>query len=139
MALTQRQLVELAHNNAAVEAAGDIEATLATLTADPVYILATVGKKFTGLANARRWYEIMINEFLPRLEGAEMVGEWDNPAGLVQEYKLRVRHGDADIREHAIVAVLTFGEDGISGERMYADATLLRAMAGPMWDELEPI
>lgn len=138
MALTRPQLAQLARHHAAVEAAGDVEATLATLTADPLYLLPAVGKRFSGLAMARRWYEQMVAEFQPLLAGGEMLAEWEGEDGLVQEYKLTVRHADRT-REHHVIAVLTFGENALSGERIYADDTLLRAMAGPLWDELEPL
>ena len=139
MALTRQQLAELARHHAAVESAGDIEATLATLTADPLYLLPAVGKRFSGLAMARRWYEQMVGTFQPMMVGGEMLAEWEGEEGLVQEYLLAVRHPDVGVREHHVIAVLTFGDDAISGERIYADETLLRAMAGPLWDELEPL
>jgi hypothetical protein len=40
---------------------------------------------------------------------------------------------------HRIFAILTFGKEKLSGERMYADETLLRCLVGPLWDELTPI
>lgn len=139
MALTRPQLAQLARHHTAVESAGDVEATLATLTADPLYLLPAVGKQFSGLAMARRWYEQMVTAFQPKLAGGELLGEWENAEGLVQEYKLTVRHAADDLQEHHVIAVLTYGEDAISGERIYADPTLLRAMAGALWDELEPL
>ena len=49
------------------------------------------------------------------------------------------RHGDGVTRTHRILGVLTFGRDRLSGERIYTDETMLRAMFGPLWDQLEPI
>lgn len=35
--------------------------------------------------------------------------------------------------------MLTFGKEGITGERMFSDDKLFKTMLGPQWDTVEPI
>jgi hypothetical protein len=37
-----------------------------------------------------------------------------------------------------VLAILTFGDEGLSGERVYADERLLRLMFGPAFDLADP-
>lgn len=132
-----RGMVELAHRHAAAEAAGDIEATLATLEPDPTYGFYPAGRGFTGMAPARRYYRHFFDAALPRIAGYTLHGEWLGAGGLAQEYTLRLREADGALSEHRIVGIITFGRTALGGERIYASERLLRFLVGPLWDELE--
>jgi len=138
MATTIAELTAIAHRHAAAEAAGDLAATLATLEPDPVYELYPVGLRMTGLALARRYYAHFFANVAPRIAGYEMLGEWVNELGVLQEYRLTVRYEDARTRDFRIIGLLRFGDTALAGERLYADTEILRILFEPVWGELEP-
>ena len=94
MAKTIAELTAIAHRHAAAEAEGDLAATLATLEPEPVYELYPVGLRMTGLPLARRYYEHFFAHVAPRIAGYEMLGEWINEQGVLQEYRVSVRYDD---------------------------------------------
>lgn len=135
MTLEQRAALVRKHSQA--EANDDIETTLSTLEANPVYTFFPAGRKFTGMENARRYYEILVSEVRPRIQDFTLEGEWINEQSAVQEYTIRVRHDDGVVREHRVVAIFTFGENAILGERQFTDDVFTRMLAGSLWDKLE--
>lgn len=133
-------LVAVAVAHAEFERVGDIEALLGTMESEPVYDLYPAGRRFSGMAATRRYYEHFFAEVQPRLRGATLLGEFTGPGGLAQEYAMSVLHpGQTEPTTHRILAVLTFGPERLSGERMYSDDRMLRFLVGPLWDELDPI
>jgi hypothetical protein len=125
-------LVEVAHAHAAAEAAGDLEATMATLDDDPVYELQPMGRVLRGRDAARQYYEHFFAECQPRITGYELRSEWVNDEGVLQEYVIDIPGLGADPR-YAIIGILTFGSAGkLSGERIYASDELLHFMFGPL-------
>jgi hypothetical protein len=138
MARTVAELTATAHRHAAAEAEGDIAGTLATLEAEPVYELYPIGLRMTGLARTRRYYEHFFASVVPRIAGHELLGEWVNELGVLQEYTVDVRCDDDRVRQFRIVGLLKFGKTALSGERLYADTEFLRILFEPLWNELEP-
>ncbi|MBK7813605.1 MAG: hypothetical protein IPJ52_04465 [Rhodocyclaceae bacterium] len=55
MPLNQEQRIALAHRHAQAEGDADVEATLATMEADPAYYFYPAGRKFIGMANTWRF------------------------------------------------------------------------------------
>ena len=128
--------VALAH--AAAEAAGDLDETMATLGDDPVYELLPRGVVLRGRDAARRYYEHFFADVQPRVTGYELRSEWITDEGVLQEYTLYVDGLGEPGTGHAIIGILTFGDDGkLSGERLYASDALLEFMFGPVLDEAE--
>ena len=115
MAKTVAELTAIAHRHAAAEADGDLAATLATLEAEPVYELYPVGLRMTGLPLARRYYEHFFAEVAPRIAGYEMLGEWINELGVLQEYRVAVRHEASGVRDFRIIGLLKFGRHRADG------------------------
>jgi hypothetical protein len=138
VANTVAELTAIAHRHAAAEADGDLAATLATLEAEPVYELYPIGLRMTGLALARRYYTHFFAEVAPRIAGYEMLGEWVNELGVLQEYRVAIRDGAGGTRDFRIVGLLKFGETALTGERLYGDTEFLRILFEPVWSELEP-
>jgi SnoaL-like protein len=136
--LTRDQLVDLAHRHAAVEAQGDMEATMATLGDDPVYELLPVGLVFRGRDAARTYYEYFFSTFRPMARRGELRAEYTSDEGVAQEYVLSVTLPDGTEERHPLVSVLTFGESALSGERVYASERLLRLLFGPAYDLAQP-
>lgn len=140
MAKSFLQLIATAHRHAEAEGAGDLDALLATMDAEPIYEFFPVRRRFCGMRQTRRFYEHFIAHVSRRIRNAELIGQWVGPSGVVEEYEMLIQAADADeTTSHRIVALLKFGSDGLAGERMHADEALLRVLCGPLWDELEDI
>ena len=132
------QLVAVGADHARLEATQDLEGLMATMEGEPVYEFHPLGKCFRGMANTRRYYEHFMAYVQQRICGSEMVSEAIGASGVVQEYDVTVQHdGDAEPTVHRIMAILTFGDQALSGERMYSDDKFFRFLTGPLWDELE--
>jgi hypothetical protein len=133
------QLVAVAKQHAEAEAQGDLDAILATMEGEPVYELYPLGKKFSGMEKTLRYYKHFVATAQKQIAGFEMHGEWVANGGVAQEYTVMLHNPGGAPTAHRIFAILTFGKEKLSGERMYADETLLRTLVGPLWDELETI
>ncbi len=137
MSKTREELIAIAKTHAASEATGDLAATLATLEPEPLYELATVGLAFRGMQAAHRYYEHFFGVFQPQIAGYELRGEWVTEEGVGQEYVIHLRLADGARERHFVIGVLTFGENALAGERVYASERLLRLMFGPVYAEAE--
>lgn len=133
-------LIGQAYLHNLTEGAQDIDAILETMEGEPTYEYYPAGKTFTGMDKTRRLYRHFIDEVQPRMVSHNLVSESVGPHGVVQEFDLCVRLiGDSEPSWHRIMAILVFGENGLTGERMYAGDALLRTLAGPLWEEMTPI
>lgn len=133
------RMLEIAHRHVQAEAEGNLEATLATLVAEPEYTFYPAARRFRGMANARRFYGHFFAEVQPRIESYALLGQWVAEPGVIQEVTLWLREPVGGRREQRILAILTFDASGMTGERLYASDALLRFFAGPLWDELEKL
>jgi hypothetical protein len=134
------QLVSVAIAHAALESTQDLEALLGTMEGEPVYEFYPLGRQFSGMANTRRYYEHFMRDVQPRIINYTSLSESIGAAGVVQEFSITVRHqGEDQPTEHRIMAILTFGKERLSGERMFSDDKFFRLLVGPLWEELEPI
>jgi hypothetical protein len=95
--------------HADAEGRNDMETTLATLEPAPVYELQPAGRGMRGMQAARCYYEHSFANFRPLVRGYELIG------------------------------ILTFGENALSGERVYASERLLQVMFGPAYELSEPL
>ena len=140
MTLDEREAnVAVAHAHAAAEADGDIEQTMATLDENPVYEIQPMGVSLRGRDAARAYYEYFFAEFMPRISGYDLRGEWITDEGVGQEYVIHVDKGDGSTTHHPIIGILTFGRGGkLSGERLYASDELIRMMFGPVLGQAVP-
>jgi hypothetical protein len=142
MTLTPADHLALARAHQQTESAGDFDGILATMGAAPVYEFYPLGVRFTGLDATRRYYRHFVDTFRLTVHASEPIGEWQGATGLVTEYDILLKQDHGEPTRHRISAVLVYGpdgEDGLAGERMFADETLIRAMLGPVWDEVEPL
>lgn len=139
MGRTREQMIEIAHRHAAAEANGDLATTMATLDPSPVYEFQPAGLLLKGLPAIRTYYEHFFKTFQPLIAGYDLRSEWVNDEGLGQEYFIRLRKPEGGTETHAVIGILLFGENGLSGERLYASDRMLRSMFGPAWDLAEPI
>ncbi len=131
--------VAVARAHAEAEGAGDMEGTMNTLGADPVYELLPIGRLLRGRDAARAYYEHFFADFAPRIAGYTLRAEWVTDEGLGQEYQVYLDEPGGR-RRFDIVGILLFGEDGLlAGERIYASDELLGMMVGPLLERTEPV
>ena len=130
------RVVAIGTEHAFVETERDLERTMATLEDDPVYEFQPVGGVLRGRTQVRRYYEHLMNEFLPRVESAELVAEWPSEHSLAQEYEAVVRV-DGSLETHRLLGILLIGAERLQGERIWGSERALRLMLGPLFDELE--
>ena len=131
MTSTVEELVRIARAHAAAEAADDFDTTMATLEADPVYELLPMGVMLRGRAAAAAYYEHFFSTVKALVMGYELRNEWVNDRGLAQEYVIEFRTDGGSRERHPVMAVLTFGDVALSGERLYASDRLLQLLFGP--------
>jgi len=133
-------LVSVALAHAELEQGQDIEALLATLEGEPVYDFYPVGRRFAGMDRTRRYYQHFIADVRHRITGYRLDSETIGEIGLIQEYTIAIRHDDDPApTSHKVLSILTFGEAGLSGERLYSDERFFSTLIGPIWSETETI
>jgi hypothetical protein len=116
-----------------------MEATLATLEDPPVYEFQPFRLGLSGMDAVRRCYEHFFSDFLPLGGEAELKGEWVSAEGLGQEYVIDLRMPDGSVERHNVIGILLFGQDRLTGERIYASERLFRLMYGPGFDAAVPL
>lgn len=139
---TAEAMYELGVRHATAEAAGDLDATMATLVDEPVYEFWPMGKRMIGTDAVRRYYEHLVSDFMPAQIGYEMIAETVSPEALSQEYAIEIYGEDGRPETHRVLGVLYAAGDGsglMGGERIWGSDAFLRRMIGPIWDELESI
>jgi hypothetical protein len=136
--LTKLVSVAVAHGE--LETGTDLDALMGTMEGEPVYDIYPIGKRFQGWENTKRYYRHFFDVVQPAIQGFTPVSQAIGEKGVVEEYDIVVRHpGESETTTHRIIAILTFGEERLSGERMYSDDKLFKLMFAPLWDSLEPI
>jgi hypothetical protein len=136
---TQDELVALGWEHFRAEQAGDMEATLATLEADPIYEFQPIGRRLLGMGAVTHYYEFFFDERVVQFEDSQIRNTWITEVGLGFEFAIHTRFPDGSLRDFALCAILTFGEDKLSGERLYASDEFFRHLIGPVLDEATPI
>jgi hypothetical protein len=136
---TREELVAIALAHAQSETGNDVELMLSTLEPDPVYELQPVGRVMRGMPAARRYYEHFFARFRPLVRGFRLRNEWVTDEGVGQEYVITLATPEGGEERHHVIGILSFGEEALSGERVYASERLLRLMFGPAYDLTEPL
>lgn len=122
-----------------VESHDDMEATLATLIDEPVYELYPIGLKMTGKPLVRRYYEYFFREARRHVIDYVVHGYCYGETSMTVEVTISWRYDDGTVRDFRNLTVLPYAEDGITGERMYAEDEFFRVLFGPILTELQPI
>lgn len=128
--LTLDEVVELARRHAEVEGRCDLEATLATLVAEPSYEWQPMGWTMRGREAVTRYYEHLFAEFIPRTRGVRLLGEWASESGVAQEYEIQVAVDGGETEAHRVVGILYAEGTLLGGERIYTSERCARLMAG---------
>jgi hypothetical protein len=136
---TIEEFAAIAERHSQAEAEDDLATTLATLDAEPVYELQPVGRRLVGREKTERYYRWFFENFKPRVVDYTMRIGGTNDIGVIHEFAIRVRNDDGGIEEHALAGILLFGDEQLSGERVWGSERILRMIFGPLYDETEPI
>ena len=132
---TVDDMYELGTRHANLEARGDMDGTLATLVANPVYEFHPMGLKMVGMEPVRRYYEHLFSSFIPSTRSYTLVQEWVNETSVAQEYDIEVE-ADGAVECHRVVGILVASGDRLGGERVFASERCARLMMGDLFDEL---
>ena len=137
---TVEDMARLGTHHATVEADCDMEATLATLVAEPVYTFQPMGLTMRGGAMVRRYYENLFANFIPSTRGYTLLEQWVSERSVAQEYEIQVEVEGGAIESHHVVGVLYAEGRLLGGERVYASERCARLMLGDaLYDELRPL
>lgn len=131
-------LYKVALEHSVHELGGNLEGTLATLEADPIYELFPVGLKLTGMDKVRRYYTYFMENVLDKFIDGKVYYESRGLPGHAKESFLTWRDKDGQVRRTQMMTILVYGETKLRGERIYADEDFLRFLFGPLWAEMEP-
>jgi hypothetical protein len=132
-------LLDIAHAHAAAEAVDDIDTVMETLDDDPTYELQPLGVAFRGRDAAKFYYDYFFGTVKDLISGYDLRGEWANDVGLAQEYVIHFRLPDGSEESHAVFSILVFGEEKLSGERLYGSERLFELLFGPALELTRPV
>jgi hypothetical protein len=132
------KMLALGSRHAQLEAECDLDGVMATLVADPVYEIWPIGLRARGQDAVRRYYEHLLEVFIPTQRSYRLVEEWLSERSLAQEYEIEINGPDGPVT-HQVIGILWAEGELMGGERVWGSESCLRAMVGPLFDELEPI
>jgi len=136
---TAEDMLELGTRHATLEAECKLDEVMDTLVEEPVFEFWPVGLRAVGREQVRRYYEHLIGTFIPTQRGDyELIEEWLTERSLAQEYVIEL-DGPGGRSRHRVIGILWADGELMGGERIWGDETCLRAMLGPVYDELERI
>ena len=132
------RMLELATHHAHVEGRRRLDDLMDTLIEEPVYEFPVQGLTLRGGANVRRYYRQFFDDYMSRVTGARLLGQWADEAAVAREDAIEVDGADGPEVQRVMSVLFAVG-DKLGGERIYASDSVIRMMAGEMFTELEPI
>ncbi|MFP8880529.1 MAG: hypothetical protein AAEJ52_13270 [Myxococcota bacterium] len=132
------RMLELATRHASVEGQRRLDDLMDTLIEEPVYEFPVQGLTLRGGASVRRYYRQFFDDYMSRVTGARLLGQWADEIAVAREDAIEVESTDGPELQR-VMSVLFAAGDRLGGERIYASDRVVRMMAGEMFDELEPI
>ncbi len=134
-------VLALCHAHAEAEAAFDIERVLDTLVIEPRYEFLPLLLALTGRPVVERFYRQAYPRLAAQVVGYELLGEWSNESAALQEYRIGVRGDEGRTVPYRVMSMMPVDEDTglLTGERLYCDDGFVRALLGPVYDELSPL
>lgn len=136
-----RAVLALCHEHAEAEAEFDTDRILATLAPMPRYEFFPLAKLVTGWDVVERFYRHQYPEFVTRVTGYELLGEWTNEHAAVQEYLIEVGEVEHRTSGFHVLSMMPVDEGTglLAGERLYCGDGFVRTLLGPFFELLEPI
>lgn len=117
MPLSRDEMIALVDRHAALERAGDIDAILEDLVADPVYVLHN-GKTLRGRENVREYYRRAFELAFPHFVGGGRVTRCVGDSAVFVEDEV-IAELDGEKITFRTAALFPVEGDKIVGERVY--------------------
>jgi hypothetical protein len=139
--MNPQAVLALCHEHARAEAEFDIDRVLATLVPVPRYEFFPLAMSIAGWANVEHFYRQQYPKFASLVEGYQLLGEWTNDLGALQEYVIDLRQGAGSTTAYRVMSMMPVDTEAglLTGERLYCDDGFVRALLGPLYDLLEPV
>ena len=142
--MTPEEIERLAleHTTAESEDPIDVDRIMATMVPDPTFAFYPLRRSFTGGEVTRRYYTEGYPAFVRRLAGYQVLDQWLSGRSFVQEYWIDVTRTDGSgVDRFNVVSMMPAAPEAglLAGETLYCDDELVRALLGPVYDQLAPI
>jgi hypothetical protein len=135
---TANDMLALGRKHAELETRCDLEGTMSTMVAEPVYEFHPMGLRMAGNNQVRRYYTQLFEHFIPSTRDFELIEEWVSKASVAQEYRIEVEI-DGVREQHHLIGILYADGELLGGERVFASERVVRLMVGDLFDELTPV
>ena len=123
----------------AAEGTNDVDSILAVFCENPVFEFYPTRRRIAGRENVRRFYEQMLANFVPRLEGYRALQVFWSDTGMAMEEELTVRLDGGRTQVHQFMVITGVSDGRLWGERLYGDEAFFRQLLGDLYDQAEPI
>jgi hypothetical protein len=137
---SQRHLQALVQQHLEAEVvARDIDAVMASVASNPVWVFEPNGYIVTGHAAVRESYRRLIAGFFPSILPGENHGQWFSQDGMVSEDDIVLQLPGGGQLVARVTSVLVFDGDLLASERVYLGhglAPYVRAALGPDFGQL---
>ena len=132
------RMLELATRHARVESQKRLADLMDTLVPEPTYEFLVQGLTLRGGANVRRYYRQFFDDYMSRVTGGRLLGQWGDEKAVAREDLIEVVDADGP-QVQRVMSVLFAEGERLGGERIYASDRVVQMMAGKMFGELEPL
>ena len=119
--LTQDEMVELVREHDAQEAAGDVDAVMATVAADPFYEFLPLGYRIHGREGVSELYRRVLPMLKQVVAGASQHNIWFSDDGYATEYEFNIQSEDGRPHTSSVIAAFTFDGRLMKSERAFLD------------------
>jgi hypothetical protein len=137
VAWNAKDMLELGHRHADLEARRELDPLMATLVENPSYEFHPLGLGMRGGDRVRRYYQQFFDDFMQKISGYTLCDEWVSETSVAQEYDISLRI-DGAIETHRVLGILFVDGTRLGGERIYGSERVIRLMAGSVIGEFEP-
>ena len=123
----------------AAEATNDVDTILQAFIDDPVFEFLPVGLRLSGHDAVKRFYQEMLDHFVPRVQGFHALNTFWNDTGMAMEEEITYLLDDGTEQVVHFIVMTGVSDGRLWGERLYGDETFFRHLLGRLYDEAEPI
>jgi hypothetical protein len=123
-AMSQEAIQQRLKEHLEAEVALDVDATMATMAADPIWECVPLNFRATGAEAVRELYTRVIANYIPRLQNFEELTSsmGENQAVVEHMFTMDMPDGSVAKGYHLAIALMKNGE--MVGERVYFDSTV---------------
>jgi hypothetical protein len=137
-ALGPDRMAELLEQHARFEYAGDLEATMATVSERPLWEFHPLGLRAEGRDAVRVAYEYQFERIFPNIIETSRRLQSSGERGIVREIEMRIRLQDGSEAEGFCIIAMEFEPNGlITSERSYGSGAIadlfVSCFTDPIW------